>query len=112
MLRHIRVGGRGLLAREGAERGGRNAVASAEGLGEGLGALQPGGSGRRPERLDASRLEPVDEAERERKLGPDDDEADAALPGERDDPVEVVDAEVDALRHLSDARIAGSTVDL
>ena len=81
---------------------GRDAVANAEGLGEGLGALEAGGRGARPKCLDPRRLQPVDQTEHERQLGPGNDQLDRPLAAEGDDAVEVVDGERHAGRFARD----------
>ncbi len=102
----LEIGDRLVGIREPAVGGGRDAVAVADALGEGLRALELGGQAARPEGADARRLEIVDEARHERPLRPDHHEIDAVLPAERDDRRVVVDVEVDAAGDLRDAGIA------
>ena len=77
-------------------------------LGELLRALERGRRRARAEGGDAALAQAVDEPEHERQLGADDDEVDAlGRGGGRDEPVEVVDGDVEQARVLRDARVAG-----
>ena len=90
--------------------GGRgNAGATTEVLGEALGAFQPRGGFRRPERLDAGRFKVVDNAGRQRRLGPHDDEIDLVVAAECDHGPVVGGVNRHKLRLLRDAGIARRT---
>jgi hypothetical protein len=72
-----------------------------------LGALDLRGRGGRPERLDAGGLEPVDQAQHQRPLGPDHDQVDRLLHGEPHQAVDVVGGDGDAFGLALDPGVAG-----
>ena len=92
--------------------GGRNTVAGAEILGETLRALEHCGRRARAERLDPGRLQAIDQAQRQRSLGSDDDQIDALAPREIDQQVESFGGDGDAFGLGRDAGIAGRAKDL
>ena len=75
-------------------------------LGEGLGALQPRRRAARPEAGDAGLGQRVGQAVDERRLGPHDHEVHRLVARSRDQPVEVVDAELERARIPRDAGVA------
>ena len=89
---------------------GRNPVAPAQVLGEGLRAFQLCGRRRRPEGADPGSRQVVDEAGDKRRLRADDDEFDIVVPAEGGDRAVVAGVEADAGRHIGDARVAGGGV--
>ena len=93
MLADVGPGGVGLVDREHPVRRGRDAVAAAEFLGEGLGAFETRGRGGRTEHRNAGGLQPVDQAEHQRQLGPRHDQLDALVPAKGGDAGEIVDLE-------------------
>ena len=82
LRRHIGLGGGRIV--EAAIGGGGDAVFGAEILGEAFGAFELRRRPRRPEHLNACRLQIVGEPCHERRLGPDHHEADVVLPAEAD----------------------------
>ena len=107
-----------VVACECAVAGGGYAVAGEKFLGEGLGALQPRGRLARAEARQSRGREGIDDAEHQRRLGPDDGQCDVLALGERRERRDVVggDGDVAHLRlgggagiarghqHLADAR--------
>jgi hypothetical protein len=92
---------------EGREPRGRDPVAPHQVLGERLGTFDRRRARARPEDGQPRRGEPIGEAGDERRLWTDHRQIDALAPGERDELVVRVDADVDAARVARDARIAG-----
>ena len=80
-------------------------------FGEDLGALQLGGQPAGTEDRQAALLELVDDSERERKLGSHDGEIHLQLFGEIGDLDDVRGTDIDAVRHLGDARISRRCID-
>ena len=87
--------------------GGRNAETPAKILAEPFGPLELRSRATRAEGRNARGLEIVDEPGDERRLGPDDDEADRHQPAEIDHRAMVGDVDADAIGHGRDAGIAG-----
>ncbi len=94
------------------EVGRRDVVAAHERLGEDLGALETRRLLGRTEALDPGAFEPVDEPHAERPLGADDGEVDLLREREGQERLDLLALEVDALRDLGAARVAGSGVEL
>ena len=80
------VGARRAGVGEGARGGGRDAVAAHQLLGEDLAALELGGGAAGAEDPQPVRLEEVDDAGGQRRLGADDGQVDRALAGEGEQP--------------------------
>ena len=99
---------RGRVA-EAAIVGSRNVCAGAKVLGKTFGALQRRRCRARPEGRDPFPLERVDEAQHERRLGPDHDKIDPLAAAESDKPRDVGCGNCDTLALLGDAGIAGRT---
>ena len=85
-------------------------MAGAEFFGERLGAFEAGRGGARAERGNAGRLQPVDQAEHQRQLGPRHHQLDAFLPAEGDDAGDVVGRERHAGRLARDRIAAGRAI--
>jgi hypothetical protein len=100
------IGQRRLRLREAGVGPRGNGVVAAQILGEALRAFELRGGLRRPERPDSGGVEIVDEAGHQRRLRPDDDEADGHQPAEGDDRRMVGDVESRDFGDPRHARVA------